>query len=217
MIMSLFLFALPAHAESPDWSSLSADDWSEVGTRRSEVGAIDIRAKYVDAIGCVEGTVRVDASPEALLAITADMASAPDWSSATLSASEVVERDAGSFVLFQVLDVPGWTLANDRFWTIRGEPVSLESGATRYRWSRVDSGAYPRVAEVVDDRAIEPPTNYGEWLFTPTDAGATDLRYRACADFGGRVPTPIQRWINTQQVPALVSELVQEAQRRTAL
>jgi hypothetical protein len=214
MLSLMMMAALSARAETPDFDRLSAGEWSEVGTRRSDVGEIHLRARYVEAIGCVEGTATVEVDPEALLSVADHMAKAPEWSSAPLTISEELERDGEGFVLFQVLDVPGWTLANDRFWTIRAEPAALAEGVTRYRWHRVDSTTWPRVAEIVGARAVEPPVNYGEWLFTPAGTGSA-VQYRACADFGGRVPAPIQRWINTQQVPALIEELVAEAARQT--
>lgn len=213
MILHMMWLPLVGVSAAADFASLDTTSWREAGTRETDVGEIAIRASYVDAVGCVEGTTTVSVSASALLAVTDDMASAPSWSSAELTVSEEVERHGSGFVILQRLDVPGWTLAADRYWAIHGQASTLEHGIGRYRWQRVDASRYP-LAEEVGARAIEPPVNYGEWVFTPTGLG-TELRYRACADFGGRVPAPIQRWINTQQVPALVRDLVQEARRRS--
>lgn len=210
--MLTMLLSSAVSAAEPDWSALEGSGWVEVTTKRSPEGPIAIRSRSMELVGCVEGAVQVDVAPEALLAVTADMVSAPSWSSASIPISEELERDATGFVLFQLLDVPGWTLSSDRYWTIRGEPMRTATGA-RYRWHRVDPSGYPGVAARVG-RAIEPPINYGEWRFDAALGGGTDLRYRSCADFGGRVPTSIQRWLNTQQLPGMVAELVTEARRR---
>jgi hypothetical protein len=112
-------------------------------------------------------------------------------------------------VLFQRLEVPAWTLSSDRYWVLHG---TADPTHRRYRWYRLDGTAHPEIQQDANG-AIEPPVNYGEWRFVDTADGTT-LRYRACADFGGPVPTAVQRWVTTQQVPALIEDLVEEAARR---
>jgi hypothetical protein len=194
---------------APDFDALDRAAWKDVGERATRVGPVALRASYVHAVGCVEGQVQVTVSSERLLAVTADMASAKEWSSADLSHSRELSRDAEGFVLFQRLEVPAWTLSSDRFWVLRGVN---DATIQRYRWYRLEAAHHP---EVKDDShgAIEPPVNYGEWSFRSHDEG-TLLRYRACVDFGGPVPAAVQRWITTQQVPALIEDLVEEAGRR---
>lgn len=208
------VLALAAASASPSWELLSEPaDWKDLGTKKSEIGEVRVRSKPVDGVDCVEGTSVVATETSQLLAVTDDMVSAMAWSSAGLTVSEELTRDDTGFVLFQYYDAPGWTLAADRFWVIRGESSSTEDGG-QYRWSRVDpSSDVVTRAHTISSGAIEPPTNYGEWRFTPTDAG-TEVRYRACADFGGRLPSAVQRWANTSQVPALITDLVMEANRR---
>jgi len=209
-MISLFLtIVVVAVAAEPDFGALDQATWKEVGSRRTDVGKVMLQASYVDEVGCVQGDVTVDVTPEKLLAVTDDMVSAPSWSSADISHSRELSRDASSFVLFQRLEVPAWTLSSDRYWVLRG---TADSAKQRYRWYRLSGESHTAVSEAADG-AIEPPVNYGEWRFLDHEDG-TSLRYRACADFGGPVPTAVQRWVTTQQVPALIEDLVQEAGRR---
>ncbi len=215
LILTLTAFA---SAAEPDWDSLaSTDGWKDLGTRSSDVGDVEVRSKYVDDVGCVEGRTVVSASPDSLVAVTRDMVSSIDWSTAAVALSEEVERtDADHFVLFQYYDSPGWTFSSDRYWVIRGVSAADEEGGS-YRWQRVDAQTvFPAAhakAMARSSGAVEPPTNYGEWQFEPTEQG-TSVTYRACADIGGRVPGSIVQWLNTSQVPNLVADLVQEAERR---
>lgn len=206
-MISLFLTIVVA--AEPDYTALDRVDWKDVSVRSTEVGDVSLRASYVGDVGCVEGAVQVDVSPERLLAVNDDMVSAPGWSSADLSHSQELARDGQGFVLFQRLDVPAWTLSSDRYWVIRG---SVDGANSRYRWHRLSGTEHPTIADAAKG-AIEPPVNYGEWSYRPHENG-TNLRYRACADFGGPVPTAVQRWVTVQQVPALIEDLVKEAGRR---
>ncbi len=214
--MLILLAALSASAAEPAWEVLSDDsEWKEVGTRKSSIGEISLRSKRIAGVGCVEARVVVEPSPERLVAITRDMASAIDWSSADLRMSQKLASDEDSFVVLQYLHSPGWSFAADRYWVVRGEP-RLTGDRGSYRWYRVEAQGYPEAVEqvrAISSNAIELPTNYGEWTFIPVNAG-TALQYRSCADFGGRVPTAFQQWLNFQQTPAFVADLVVEAGRR---
>jgi len=206
-MISLFLTIVVA--AEPDYTALERVAWKDVSVRATEVGDVSLRASYVGDVGCVEGAVLVDVSPERLLAVNDDMVSAPAWSSADLSHSRELARDDQGFVLFQRLDVPAWTLSSDRYWVIRG---SVDGANSRYRWYRLSGTQHPTIADDAKG-AVEPPVNYGEWSYRREENG-TNLRYRACADFGGPVPTAVQRWVTVQQVPALIEDLVKEAGRR---
>jgi len=212
----LIFIALTAGAAEPPWATLSNDsDWKDIGSKRSDVGEIHIRTRKIDGIGCVEGTTEVATSAEKLVDVTRDMVRSIDWSTADVALSEELDKSAGSFVLFQYWDAPMWTFAADRFWVIRGEP-QLDGNAGSYRYYRVAVEQFPDAAEQASDwsrNSIEVPINYGEWTFTPSGA-ETRVQYRGCADFGGRLPTAVQQWLNTQQLPAMVSDLVSEANRR---
>ncbi len=209
----LFLLALAAMAQDHD--ALDSADWNEVGERTSDVGLVHLRKTTVDDVMCIEGTVEVQATAAALHAVTTHMVTSPDWSAADLSASEELARDGDTFVLYQHFNSPGWTLSADRYWIVQGVPEVLSASSTRYRWHRLAASNWPSATEksaALARNAVEMPTNYGEWLFTQ-NAGTTALRYRACADIGGRAPTALVSWLTTQQVPDLIAELATEALR----
>lgn len=208
------LMMLAATTQAASWDALESEaGWSDVGTRTSSVGEVHIRRKRIDETTCLEGDLRTALPVEALLAVGRDMGSADRWSSAKLAASEELWREGDRYALFQYFDVPGWTLAADRFWTIT---VSVDASRDRFRWERIDAATLPAVqskAMALSAGAVEPPVNYGEWQFTRVDGG-THIRYRACADMGGALPDAIQRWVSTSQLPETVSDLVREAERR---
>lgn len=205
LLISLAAAATPA--------TLDTATWQDLGERNSSIGDVAVRKAQVDGTGCVEGRVTTDATTTQLLAVTRDMVRSSEWSSAKLAISEEVSRAGDQFVLFQYYDVPGWMLAADRFWVIEGTVAEHEAGGS-YTWQRVEpSTEILGRAQQVSSWPIEPPVNYGQWTFTETDSGV-DVRYRACADFGGRVPASLQHTINTRQVPALVADLVTEAKRQ---
>ncbi|MFT6145926.1 MAG: hypothetical protein ACJAZO_003504 [Myxococcota bacterium] len=207
------LLVVAAMAQDPD--ALDHAHWNDVGERRSDVGLVHLRKTTINDVMCIEGTVDVPASASALHAVTTRMVTSPDWSSADLLASEELARDGDSFVLYQHFNSPGWTLSADRYWIVQGVPEVLSPTTSRYRWHRLPASDWPSAAlqsEAVSRNAVEMPANYGEWLFTQ-QTSTTALRYRACADIGGRVPATLVTWLTTQQVPDLIAELATEALR----
>lgn len=187
--------------------------WNELGSRKADVGVVLVRRKVVDGVTCLEGAVEVETSVDRLFSVTQDMASARRWSSATLLVSEEIERTGSAYTVFQYFDVPGWTMAADRYWVIRGQAVR-ESGVARFRWNRVPASAdVVARADALGRSPVEPPVNFGEWRFVD-DGSTTRVRYRSCADMGGSLPVSLQTWVATQQLPQTISDLVREAERR---
>lgn len=201
----------------PDWDGLRADDgWRDLGERRSSIGPVNVRTKKVDGVGCVEGRAAVDVPAASMTVLARDMVSALEWSSADLADSQVIEQTSGDeFVLYQYYDAPGWTLTADRYWVIRGTATAAE-GSGGYRYERVPATDFASAHEQAMARskgAIEPPINYGEWMFTE-DGGTTRILYRSCADVGGRIPDSLMHWLNTTQVPNMIADFVTEAAKR---
>jgi hypothetical protein len=213
--MLAFLMAA-AVAGAPDWSALSSTEgWSAVGTRSSDFGPVVVTHKVIGGIDCLTGVVTVDVPPEKLLAVVEDVPAATKWSSASLRVSEVLGSADGATRFWQQIDVPNWTLVADRYWVLEGRSAPVDSGV-RYRWQRVPASTFPAVvsrAEANEAGSIEPPTNWGEWVFRRATSG-TEVHYRACADVGGSLPESVQRWVATRTLPDTVSDLVKEARRR---
>jgi hypothetical protein len=199
-----------ALAASPTAVLDDPNGWTSIGTRASALGPIEVRSRAVGSVTCYEGVAHAEADPDALLAVTRRMARANEWSSSRLTVSRELARDGESFVLFQVLDVPGWTLASDRYWVLRGTNTWLPGGAGEYRYERVDAAAWPEVAATLSGlglNAIELPMNFGKWRFDPEGSGAR-VTYRGCASFGGALSSGIQSWLALQQLPTMMEELV---------
>lgn len=210
MITLLFATALAGTAR---FDLLESDSgWRDVGNRSSSYGRIDVRSREIDGLTCYAGAVNAAVSVDALLRVTGHMVRSPEWSSASLPVSEELERSGSSFVLFQLFDVPNWTMAADRYWVLRGSTSRSSDGSGAYRYERVDPSAWPRVAQVLGgySGAVEPPTNFGRWSFTPAGDG-TRVEYRGCSAFGGSIPSSIQTWLGVQQLPTMLEELITAA------
>lgn len=196
---------------------LDADGWQVAGDAEHDLlGKVVLSLKDVDGTQCLKGTATVQARGPTMLAVVQDIPSALSWSTAGLTDTRVLGQQGARVDYLQVLDVPDWTMAADRYWVLRGRNTWGSDGSASYRYERTDPTAWPRVAEVLGTLSgtpIEPPTNYGRWTFTPA-GGQTQVEYRSCAVFGGVVPAAIQSWIALQQLPATMEDLVREAGRR---
>jgi hypothetical protein len=206
-----------ALAQPPAWDVISdADGWKELATRKSDYGEVQVYVKEINSLACLQGILTADADVSRLLEVVTDIDSAVTWSSADLTDSKLLRRGPGTIDFYQYLDVPNWTLVADRYWFLRAEWESEDRGA-RFRWTRLDpdSTYADRRAEILDynDRAVEPPINWGEWVFS-NEGPTTEVRYRACADIGGVIPQSIQRWVATRTLPDTVADVVREAIRR---
>jgi hypothetical protein len=216
----LLVLAVGSAAAAPTLSTLLAESgWEAKGTRDHKDSGLEITIdhKWVGELPCLRGMTTAEVSPEALLAAATDIPSATRWSSAPLSASRVLGRGADSIDYYQHLDIPGWTGAKDRYWVLRGR-VKRDAGVLRFQWERFDGRTpYPDLsAELAADHpsAIEPPTNLGEWRFTPKDGGMTEVRYYVCSDSGGKLPSALERVAALQTLPDAVADLIVEGRKR---
>lgn len=211
----LLLLALDAQAADHSWSAFdNTAAWEQVATRSSDIGDMPVYLQVIDGLRCLQATADVDKTPGQLFAVATDFPSATRWSSAKLSRSEVLARGDNWYEYLQRLEVPGWTSASDRYWIMRGSRMD-QGGTIRLRWDRVPDGSYVELrAEMqADGGAIEPPVNWGEWVFEPRDSGAR-VYYRLCSDPGGSIPGFVERWAATRTMPDAVVDLVKEARRR---
>jgi hypothetical protein len=218
LLSTLLLALAPAHAERP-WADLDhAATWEPVTTRNTEVGEVVVHYKRLGEQDCVQG-VLVTALPVAQLqSAVNDINGSKDWSEQGLAASEVLDMAAHHVDFYQVMDVPDWTMASDRWWLLRAYTHVDADGTPRFRWYRLDAAtAYPEVhASVVArfPRAIEMPVNWGEWVFQPDDTGKTRASYRVCTSLGGSLPAWIQRMAIRRTLPDSIVDLVRAAEGR---
>ncbi|MCB9680970.1 MAG: hypothetical protein H6733_05810 [Alphaproteobacteria bacterium] len=206
-----------APGETADWKVLAdTSSWEKVATRDTDVGQVEVRHRKLGELHCLQGLVTTNVSPQALLDVAQDVKSAKRWTSAPLTESVQLKAGPGWIEYEQYLDIPDWTMVTDRYWVLRGEPVVVDDGGRRFRWTRVSAqAAYPQLYERLSASglALEVPVNWGEWFFTP-GTGGTDVRYSVCTDVGGSIPAWLQKMAAQRTLPDTVADLVKEAQRR---
>ena len=206
-------------AAEPAWATLlSEDGWESLGTPSTkETGQIDLRIKNIGGDPCLRGEVTVEWKTDVLMAVVTDFAGAPKISSETLIASRLLGSKGGVLEYYQHLDVPNWTMASDRFWVLRGQPVT-EGKTVSFRWNRFDwRSAYPDLATQLDTEhsdAVEPQVNWGQWQFTEASDG-TLVRYYICSNPGGSLPDWLQKAAATKTLPNTMADIMREGKRRT--
>lgn len=203
-----------------DFTVFDDDDaWRTLTTRDDRGVTVEVQHRMHGEVNCFRGVTKVSADPDLMLATSMDVPNAPRWSSTPLPISTILAREPGAMVYHQMVDVPNWTLASDRYWILRGEYGTEADGTRRFRWTRVDAAtAYPEIHARLSEEAgaVEVPVNWGMWRFTPRDQGLTAVVYGLCTDAGGVLPTWLQRVSTRQTLPDVVINLVTEAQRRIA-
>ena len=191
--------------------------WESIGSKSNKDLEVDIKLKYVGEIPCLLGQVDVAVAPDKLLEVAMDIESAMQWSSAPMDASRTLGREGDLVFYYQLLDTPRWTLTKDRFWVLAGRKHTRSDRSVAFQWNRFEwRSKYPDlVAELERDHedAIEPPTNYGEWRFTPIKGGS-NVRYYVCSDTGGSLSEGVQKLASKETLPDTVADLVVEARKR---
>lgn len=196
---------------------LGAEGWSVAGDAQHDLlGKVVLSLKQVDGTQCLKGSATVQARGETMLGVVQDIRGALRWSTAGLTDTRVLGQQGARVDYLQVLDVPDWTMAADRFWVLRGEKVDLADGGVSFWWDRFDwRAAYPSLATELDaslPKAVEPDPNFGAWTFTPAGAD-TRLDYYLCTE-SGSLPYWLQKAAATKTLPAAMADVVREARRR---
>lgn len=214
---STLAFASPALAAAPTWAQINTDSgWVHDSVMNGETAKIDVATRTISGTPCFRASTKVAAHPDKLLEAAADIDGSKRWSSAGLAEAKLLSKSSTNLDYYQVLDVPGWTMASDRFWFLHGT-VERPAGSIVFRWERLDQGgAFRSQWQDVKARyssAVEPPVNVGAWVFTGT--GTVDIKYYICTDSGGSIPQTLQTAATRRTLPATVDDLVKEARKRT--
>ena len=212
--------ATPALAGGPTWSQIkSTTDWEHLADRsHDDAGTVKVYVATIGGLKCLKGTVKTAGSAATYLGVAKDIKGSMKWSSAGLSAAEVLGQSGNTLDYYQHLDVPGWTGASDRFWFLRG--TTEESGTTKtFWWDRMGDNGGPYAARFAEVRtahpdAVEPPVNVGGWVFTEAN-GSVESSYFVCSDTGGVLPKAIQYAAAKKTLPDTVGDLVREAKKRS--
>ena len=212
----LALLALSAHAE-PTHDAMSSAQWAAVTSKNhADAGKVEIWRATVDGVECFKGTAVTDAPVAKLIDVVADVASATRWSSAGVTEAKLLSRSGGTIEYYQYLDVPGWTMASDRFWFLRSTIESSPDKAS-LRWTRLPEGgphaaAFQEVKAAHPD-AVEPTVNVGGWYFEQ-QADGVHISYEICTLPGGSIPSAIQNAATKGTLPDTVGDVVREAKKR---
>ena len=206
-----FATANPTHA------SIDSASWTEI-TRKThaDAGEVVVLGTKVSGVECFRGTATTDVPGAKLLDVVADVESAVRWSTAGVTEAKLLSRSGSRLEYYQFLDVPGWTMAADRFWFLTS---TVESGSDRWalKWSRLEQGGAHKAAfdQVLVDHpgAVEPPVNVGSWVFS-TANGATQMTYSVCTDSGGSIPAAVQSAATKKTLPDTLGDVVREARKR---
>lgn len=202
---------------NPSHEAIDGASWQEV-TRRShaDAGEVVVYRATVAGIDCFRGTAAVDVPAEKMLDVVADVEGAVRWSSAGVTDAKLLSQAANGIDYYQYLDVPGWTMASDRFWFLHG---TLQKGPESWslRWTRlIDGGDHSEEWKKLKEdhsSAIEPPVNVGSWVFAPNE-GSTQMTYSVCTQPGGSIPVAVQNAATKKTLPDTLGDVVREARKR---
>lgn len=198
----------------------AADGWTfDTAIQQEELGAIELYTRTISGVPCYRVKTLTGVPVDALLATVTDVKSVPRWSSNGVTESRELGREGTTVDYVQYLDIPGWTMASDRFWFIRGSVDRTPKGAT-WRWEKLQNGGahsdFYTGYLASHASAVEVPINSGAWSFTPTSGGQTELWYSVCTDSGGSLPQALAASASRHTMPTAVADLVREARRRAS-
>ena len=214
----LCVLPLTSWASGNEFEALTQSDaWKPLADRKSEHGAIEVYLAHLGKVPCIRADVKLPVTPEWLMDVVTDVEAALDWQDASLVESERIPSTEGSFTWFQRADLPAWTLLNDRMWFLTAS-VTESAQSTRVSWRPAQSpeaDAFRKTKGAANDKAVEPPVNYGQWTMSPTSEGL-EGRYEICVDAGGAIPLSVQRFVTMRTLPDTMEKMVQEVRRREA-
>jgi hypothetical protein len=220
----LLLLASPAAAAEGDAILKSlADESGWTLVKANAKGGVDVYKKDIPGapVPAFKGIKVVDADPDllfdAILDVPAHVGLSDDI---PLKRSEVLARTGNTIDFWQYLDVPGWTMANDRYWFARMEfsrDVGGQDGHHVQTWRIIDAGQYPKAlatAQGIDDDAVMTPFNYGGWEVEALGGGKVRMTFRTMSDPGGKLPKSAQNLATQKTLPDNLLQFEAEAKRR---
>lgn len=211
LVLSNAALAAPTHAQ------MEAASWAHSADRsHDDAGEVKVFNSTVAGVQCFKATARTsDVDAKTMLAVVTDIPGAKRWSSAGITQAEVLGRAGNTVSYYQYLDVPGWTMASDRYWFLDAQIV--DSGGTKaMKWTKMaptsPHEARHQAFRTANSSAVEPDVNVGSWSFTQADFGV-DISYMICTE-GGSIPAAIQSAATRKTLPDTVGDVVREAKKR---
>jgi hypothetical protein len=213
----VLLALVPLASAAPTHAQMEAASWAHSADRaHDDAGEVKVFSATVAGVQCFKATARTsEVDAKTLLTVVTDIPGAKRWSSAGITQAEVLGRAGNKVSYYQYLDVPGWTMASDRYWFLEGEII--DAGARKeMRWSPLPPTS-PHAArhqsfKTANAGAVEPDVNVGAWVFTQAEFGV-DIAYMICTE-GGSIPTAIQNAATRKTLPDTVGDVVREAKKR---
>lgn len=211
-LLCLTLLATPALADpgaAAVQKSLDSDAGWEVHKLDAK-GGVDVYKKTIPGVDipAFKGIKVMDVDGDKLFAAIIDFPNQVGLSKDIPLTHSVILKNSGSVIDFwQYLDVPGWTLANDRFWFARAHitrNIGGTAGHHKQTWQHIDAGAWPDAlakAKSIDDDAVMTPLNYGSWEVIPQADGRVQVIYRVVSDPGGVLPKAAQAIATGKTLP----------------
>jgi len=214
----MLLFALSALAlAKPTHAQIESAAWKQVASRETDQGVVLVHSATVAGMECYRGTGTTTAPVAKLIEVATDIPSAPRWSTAGLTKSELLAKSGSTLDYWQYLDVPGWTMSADRFWFVRSTTVISPDVASE-KWDALIGGGphSAKFAEIkaANPEAVEPLVNVGEWLFKAAGQGQSSVDYMVCTDPGGSIPAAIQSAATRRTLPDTVADIMREGRKR---
>jgi len=188
-----------------------------------DANGVDVYKKDVPGapVPGFKGIKIVDADPDLLFDAILDVRSHVGLSDdIPLKKSVVISKSGNTIDFWQYLDVPGWTLANDRYWFARmtfNRDVGGVDGHHVQTWSLIDATQHPShlaTATAIDEDAVLTPFNYGGWEVEPMPGGKVKLTFRTLSDPGGSLPKSAQNLATQKTLPDNLLQFEAEAKRR---
>ena len=216
-LFALFQTVALAAAPAPTPTQMFSDSgWMFDSDVNTGAGTVHIYSRSIQGVPCFKATATTNVAAERMFEVVTGIPATPGWSSAGVTEAELLGRTSDSLEFYEYLDLPGWTLVNDRFWFLRGSTSVKEPGKIIFQWERlVGGGSHSARFQQVKSKhpsAVEPPINVGGWHFVGTNP--VEIRYFICSDTGGSVPQAVQTMATRRTLPDTVSDVILEARRR---
>jgi hypothetical protein len=213
----MILFLSGSALAAPTHAAMDAASWSVVTTaNHADAGEVTISTATVAGVQCFRGTATTDQPAEKLLAVVTDVAGSTRWSSAGITEAKLLSNSGGTYSYYQYLDVPGWTMASDRYWFLVSKVVRT-GDRIDFLWDPMPTDSpfaaqHQQFATAHPD-AVEPPVNIGSWSFV-TSGAKTQVIYQICTQPGGSLPVAIQNAATRKTLPDTVGDVIKDAKKR---
>ncbi len=181
-------------------STVRADEggaWEERGARDGV--KLSSRDRVGSKIREIRAIAEVDAPPERVLAVLADIERYPQFMPPTEQA-KLLRSEGDAAVYYMEINPP---VVARRDYCFKVEFEHLPDGSLRSHWQAEAKGCLPERRGIVRVQATD-----GEWILEPRDGGKkTHALYRCHIEVGGQVPAWMVNQGSINQLPEVINSL----------